>query len=178
MKKEKGCLEEYPNSSLGLSIGLTFLGYLLGGVLLYLIAPWCCLGFLILIVISLLISMKFRCSFCYYCNKKCSFGLGKIAKLFFRPGDNREFKNSKNLLPAAIINFAVLLLPLISGIIWLILNFSLLGLTILAVYLLVGILPGFLIRKNLICKQCRQGALGCPAYQGMKGEKDHGKDQA
>jgi len=31
--------------------------------------------------------------------------------------------------------------------------------------------PGFVSRKNLFCKHCKQGKIGCPAYEGMQGKK-------
>jgi len=98
-------------------------------------------------------------------------GLGKLSKLLFRRGNNNDFNSLKNLMPAAILSFAVLLLPLIGAVILIIIGFSWLILLLLLVYLMIAVILGFVLRKNLFCQHCKQGKIGCPAYEGMQGKK-------
>ena len=163
--------EHYPPGIICLSTVLTLLSYALGTLIFYLINSLLGVGYIILCFISLLVAMKFRCTFCYYYTKGCYSGLGNIAKLLFKKGNSNDFKNPKNLIPAAIFSFAVLLFPLIGAIFLLVTRFSWLILILLVAYVVIAIIPGFVLRKDLFCKYCKQGKIGCPAYEGMKGKK-------
>ena len=163
--------EDYPCRILCLSIVLTGFGYALGTLIFYLVHSLLGVGYLVLCFISLLVALKLRCSFCYYYDKKCYVGLGKLSKLLFRRGNSDDFKNPRNLMPAAIFGFAVLFLPLIGAVILMIIGFSWLILFALLVYLMIAVISGFVSRKNLFCKYCKQGKMGCPAYEGMQGRK-------
>lgn len=160
--------ENYPLSIICSSTIITISSYALGTFISYLINPWLALGYIFLCLISLLVGIRFRCCFCYYYGKRCSSGLGKLAPLIFKKGDSSEFKNPKNLIPAGILDFITLLSPVIGAIILMIIRFSWLVLVLLVVCLIVAVLPGFFLRKNLFCKHCRQGEIGCPAYEGMQ----------
>lgn len=162
--------EDYPTGIICLSAALTILSYALGALILYMLDTLLGASYIILCLISLLASMKFRCSFCYYYGKNCYTGLGKPAKLLFRKGSSNDFKNPKNLIPAAILSFAVLLLPIIAAIFLLFTKFSWSILILFGCYVIIAVIPGFVLRKDLFCKYCKQGKIGCPAYEGMKGK--------
>ena len=165
------CYENYPAGTICLSAALTILSYALGALIFYMMSGMLGAGYIILCIVSLLVAMRYRCVYCYYYGKGCYTGLGIISKLFFKKGDSKEFKNPKNLIPAMIFSFAALLLPLIAGIYLLVTGFSLSILALFAAYMLVAVIPGFVLRKDLFCKHCKQGKLGCPAYEGMKGKR-------
>jgi MFS-type transporter involved in bile tolerance (Atg22 family) len=95
--------------------------------------------------------------------------LGKISALLFHQQDNKDFGNSRNVAIVAILSVLVLISPMIAGFIDIILNFTRLMLGSLIIYLFIAVLLSFQTRKNLLCKYCMQGKLGCPAYEGMKG---------
>jgi len=163
--------ESYPYRILCLSMILTFSSYALGTLIIYLINSLLGVGYVILCFVSLLVCIKYRCSFCYYYGKKCYSGLGALSKLLFRQGNSNDFKSPKNLMPTAIFSFAVLFLPLIGAIVLMIFKFSWLILILSIIYLLIAVIPVFILRKNLFCKYCKQGKTGCPAYEGMQGKE-------
>lgn len=96
--------------------------------------------------------------------------MGGISGILFRRGEGSEFPKKRNLIPAAALVFVTMFAPIVGGMILLLIDFSWLGLTLLLAYLVVGVAPGFAIRKNIYCPRCRQGKIACPAYEGMKGE--------
>lgn len=163
--------ESYPSNVLCLSITLMVLSYALGTLILYQISGLLGAGYIILCLVALILGIKFRCCFCYYYDKRCSSGLGKLAKLLFKEGNHDGFRGPKNLMPAAIFSFAVLLLPLIGALLLLVTRFSWLVLILFVAYLLIAVIPGFVLRKDLFCKCCKQGEIGCPTYEGMQGKK-------
>ena len=105
--------------------------------------------------------MRVSCIHCYYYNKWCGVGRGKLAALFFGKGDPREFlkktitwKDFALHLPISIIPFAV-------GIYLLFRSFSLLILIlIILLFIWTAAGNGFLMR-NIVCKYCKQKELGC-----------------
>jgi len=163
--------ENYPCRILCLSMILTVLSYALGTLIFYLINSLLGAGYFILCFVSLIVCIKYRCSFCYYYGKGCYSGLGTLSKLLFRKGNVNDFRNPKNLIPPAIFSFAVLFLPFIGAIVLMIFKFSWLILILLILYLLIAVIPGFYFRKNLFCKYCKQGKTGCPVYEGMQSKK-------
>jgi hypothetical protein len=163
--------ERYPSNILCVSITLTVLSYAVGTLIFCLINGLLGVGYVALCFLSLILGIKFRCCFCYYYGERCSVGLGTLAKSLFKKGKPKEFQNPRNLMPAALLSFTVLFLPLFGALFLLVTGFSWLNLSLLAAYLLIAVIPGFVLRKNLICKYCKQGELGCPAYEGMQGKK-------
>ncbi|UCG04574.1 MAG: hypothetical protein JSW11_11450 [Candidatus Heimdallarchaeota archaeon] len=159
-------LENYPIKIVCSSVTLTVISYLLGTLVLYVLHPFLGILYLLLAVSTIIVSMKLRCSYCYYLGKYCNFGLGKLAALFFKKGISREFQNPKKVISTAILSFGTMLLPVITGFGLILFSFSLINFSLLLVYILFGILPGFLVRGNF-CDKCIQGQLGCPAYQQM-----------
>ena len=155
--------ESYPSNILCSSITLMVLSYAPGTLILYQVNGLLGAGYIILCLVSLILGIKFRCCFCYYYDKRCSSGLGQLAKLLFKEGNHDVFMDPKNLMPAAIFSFAVLLLPLIGVLLLLVTRFSWLVLILFFAYLLIAVIPGFVLRKNLFCKYCKQGEIGCPA---------------
>ncbi|MCD1294057.1 hypothetical protein CUJ83_03485 [Methanocella sp. CWC-04] len=166
--EENACNEGYPFRHNCISLGITLLSYAIGTAIFYLADPFFGLAYVILCAISLLAGVKFRCSYCYYYGKRCSSGLGLLCKLLFRRGDPNEFKNPKNLMTAGILDFGALLLPVFGGLALILLRFSILSLALLAAYTIIAVIVSFLMKKEF-CKNCKQGQIGCPAYEGMKG---------
>lgn len=159
-------LDEYPIKIVCISATLTVISYLLGTIVFYVLHPILGFIFLLLAVFTIIISMKLRCTHCYYIDKYCNFGLGKLAAILFKKGDSEEFRNPKKVVPTAIMSFGTTLLPVIAGIWLIIFDFSLINLGLLLVYILLGIMPNFIVRGNF-CEKCMQGQLGCPSYEQM-----------
>jgi len=98
-------------------------------------------------------------------------GLGILSRFLFKKRDSADFGNPQNVTPVAIVSFSILFLPLIAAVIFLLLDFSLALLLLSLAYFVIAFILGFSFRKNLICRYCRQGEIGCPAYEGMKGKR-------
>lgn len=160
--------ESYPLRFNCISLGVTLLSYAFGTAIFYLISPIFGLAYALLCLLSVLVSLKLRCSYCYYYGKRCPSGLGILSKQLFRKGDPEGFKDSKNLIPAGILDFGLLVLAVLGGIALCVMRFSLLSASLLAAYILVAV-AGFSVKK-IFCRHCEQGRLGCPAYEGMKGK--------
>ncbi len=164
--------ENYPISILFITSVSTVLSYLIGAWIFY-YAGGIILGlvYILLVLVMFALSMRFRCAYCYYYGKKCASGLGVLAKWFFRQRDNVDFSNPKNVTLVASLSFPLLFLPLIVGVILIFFKFSWNLILFVGLYFLIAVYSGFALRKNIICKKCKQGELGCPAYQGMMGTK-------
>lgn len=164
--------ENYPLRIICTSLLFTILSYLLGFIIFYSI-DWI-LGIIYLLVcfISFFVVMKYRCSYCYYYNKRCFSSFGKLSGIFFKKGNPKEFSNPKNLMKAATFDFGLLFAAFFGSLYLVIFRFSILNLLFLIVFLLVSVAPNFFLRKNLFCKGCKQGKLGCPAYKKMQNKKD------
>lgn len=111
------------------------------------------------------------CRYCYYYGKLCGLGKGVIAPLFSRKGDPKKFSardiSWKDLIP----DFLVLLLPLLGGIIYLFIRFNFLTLGLLVVIAVLALPVTGFMRGCLLCPNCRQRELGCPA-QKLFGKED------
>ncbi len=164
--------EEYPVSIVCQTSFQTFLSYLIGLTILYIVGGLIFGSvYILLAILLLLLSMRFRCSYCYYYEKRCATGLGALCGLLFKKRESSDFSNSRNVSIVAIPSFLLMFLPLIAGIVYILFEFSWSLLSLLLLYSFTAIVLGFAIRKSLLCKSCKQGEIGCLAYQGMKGIK-------
>lgn len=127
------------------------------------------IGYLVISLSTIYMSVKLRCAFCCYFGKRCFSGLGLLAPFIVRRGRAKDFRKPANLWPVAVLSFTCMLLPIAVGIPLLIGDFNVTGLVILLAYILVSVVPGLFLRKHLFCKGCRQAKLGCPAWEKMQG---------
>jgi hypothetical protein len=164
-------LECYPLRIVCISASLTIISYLAGAFIIYFFNPVLSAFYLILAALTLVVSMKLRCTHCYYFGKFCNFGLGKLAKFFFRKGEPSEFRNHKKVIITAILSFGTMLIPVFIGILMLVTDMTISNLGLLLGYILIGIAPNFLVRGNF-CDKCMQGQLGCPSYERMIKSRD------
>ena len=91
-------MENYSIKTVCLSLTLMITSYLLGTLILIIFNPLLGLFYLFLCIITLLCSMKLRCTHCFYYGKRCYSGLGVISKIFFSKGDSEEFTNPKKVI--------------------------------------------------------------------------------
>lgn len=162
-------VENYPVKFIVLSVSLTLITYFLGTLLIFLLNIYVALIFILVLASNVIFTLKFRCSFCYYYDKWCYTGFGKLASLIFTRGPSEEFNNPKNLPPVLFTNLLVLLVPIFSALLSLFLTFDLVVLGLLVLYLFVSTVPNFII-KPMMCKICKQHTLNCPVYK--KAEQD------
>ena len=164
-------VKDQPLWALALSVTNTIVSWGTGALIFCLIYPWAAVAYLVLCAGVLVMPTYVRCRYCAYYGKRCTSGLGLISSRLFRKGDPAGFCDPKNIFPVAIPSFAVLLLPLAAGVIGLLLSFSwaLAGLS--AFYFVAAMIGGFFFQRNVICKNCAQGKLGCPANRRMQSGK-------
>ncbi|MBU4313562.1 MAG: hypothetical protein KJ821_02025, partial [Actinobacteria bacterium] len=119
-------LEEYPMSSIILGNVLMLLWIVLGTLGCWLFHPvvaWIYLVFTIVMVFIVL--RKLVCTDCYYYDKWCCMGWGKLSALFFKKGRIENFPNSLGLKLAPFTYGLLSLIPLILIIISLVQKFTL-----------------------------------------------------
>jgi len=107
--------------------------------------------------------IRYHCTNCYYWGRLCGFGRGRISGWFFRQGDPSTFCRKKITLKDMIPDALIALIPLVSGIVLLILEFSLTLLFALLVLVVLTTMGNAHVRGRLTCRHCRQQELGCPA---------------
>jgi hypothetical protein len=103
------------------------------------------------------------CVNCYYYGKVCGLGRGKLCALFFKQGNPQEFAKREISWKSVLPDFMVLILPLVGGIIFLVMDFSWLILALMMILVVLSLGGNALMRGALACKYCKQRELGCPA---------------
>ncbi len=156
-------MENYSRKIICTNLLLTFLSYYIGTLVIYSLNSIAGIFYIILCILTIFLSLKLRCSYCFYYGKRCGFGFGILSKIFFSQGESKEFNKSKNIIPVLIFSLGALFIPVVIGIVLLFVNFSVLYLFYLILYILVAFLPNIFIRSK-VCEHCEQGKLGCPTY--------------
>jgi len=175
----ENCLDPYPGRIVTISIVQTFVSYALGAAVLYLVGPGYALVFILLVAVNMIMSPLFRCRFCYYHGKLCSFGMGIIAGLLTGKGSGEGFVKPENVYPVAVMGILTTAVPLIALAYLLVTGFTPAIGVAAVLYLLIAMAPGFYLRPRVFCNHCVQGRMGCPAYDRMKkGENISGRDEA
>jgi hypothetical protein len=157
------CYENYPFKFIIGSNILQLAIYIAGAYLVYLLGPiWFVLYFIYIVILEIRL-LKISCIYCYYYDKRCAFGKGKLCSIFFKKAHPKKFIEKQISWIDIIPDFLVSIIPLVIGVGLLVINFNLFIL-LLVVLLLVLAFPvnGFL-RGSLACKYCKQRELGCPA---------------
>jgi hypothetical protein len=159
------CYENYPFSFVIGTNVLQLAIYIIGAYLVFLLGLIWLILYLIYIAILEIRLLKISCIHCYYYDKLCVFGKGKLCSIFFKKGYPEKFIEKQISWIDIIPDFLVSIIPLIIGIALLIINFNWLVLLLVVLLLLLAFpLNGF-IRGSLACKYCKQRELGCPAEQ-------------
>lgn len=109
--------------------------------------------------------LKESCAYCYYYGKRCAFGKGAVASLFFSKGDSKKFCARKITWRDILPDFLPLLVSLVAGVFLLVTRFDWLTLGAVLALLLLSSYGNFLVRGSLACLHCKQRQLGCPAAE-------------
>ena len=99
-----------------------------------------------------------RCVYCYYHNRWCNFGWGKIAGYLFKKGDEGKYVEK---YPFAILLYPLWLFPLLVEITQLIRERNLISLILLVAYVLLLYIEKLILRF-VACTNCSQRGF-CPA---------------
>jgi hypothetical protein len=155
--------DNYPFWIVLLSNSQSLLIYGLGFLIMLKLGWFPALAYLAFVLILEIRIIKNHCVDCYYWGKICGFGKGKISALLFKKGDMSNFCSYEMTWKDMIPDLLVSLIPFITGVVLLFIDFELLILIfILLLFALTTFGNGF-IRGNLTCKYCKQRELGCPA---------------
>ena len=161
---EKG-LEEYPKSSAVVGNSLMVLWIALGTAACWFVHSWIAWMYLALALLMIgLVLRKLLCTNCYYYDKWCHIGWGKLAALFFKKSSMEKFNTSigQKLAPAT---YGLLsLIPIVLVAYSLFKEFEVLKVIVLALILGISIYSGMISRKKT-CAQCKMRLMckGCAA---------------
>jgi len=169
---EKECLREaYPLTIVIISNLVSFLIYLTGAFILFLLSP-----VLVICYILFILFLEFRlihghCLDCYYYGKTCAFGKGRLSSVFFQKGSMERFSqkqiSGKDMLP----DFLVFIIPLLAGFILLLRDFSWAVTILMIILFLLGFAGNAYVRGQLACRYCKQREIGCPAEKLFEKQK-------
>jgi hypothetical protein len=107
--------------------------------------------------------MRYHCVDCYYWGRTCGFGKGRISAILFQKGDASKFCNRSMTWKDMIPDLMVTLIPFITGIVLLIIEFNFIILAALVLLVLLTTMGNGFVRGKLTCSYCMQKDLGCPA---------------
>ena len=122
------------------------------------LAAWIYLGFAIITVYIVL--RKLVCANCYYYDKLCYIGWGKISALFFKKGDIEKFDSSIGIKLAPVTYSLLTLVPLVLIVISIFQQFSINKIIVFSLLLLISFYSGGISRKKA-CKNCKMKLI-CP----------------
>ncbi len=122
------------------------------------IAAWIYLVFAIIMIGIVL--RKIVCKNCYYYDKLCCYGWGKLSALLFKKGKIEDFSKSLGIKVAPITYGLLTLIPLVLIIISLFQEFTVLKIVVLIFLLLVSFYSGAINRKKT-CALCKMRFI-CP----------------
>jgi hypothetical protein len=157
--------ESYPVGTVVLSNLVSFGIYGLGFLIIFRLGLAFSLLYLLFILALEYRLLRYHCTNCYYWDKTCGFGKGKVSSLFFKKGDNSKFSEKDMTWRDMIPDILVSLIPMVIGIILLISKFDLILLSALIVLVLLTTTGNGFIRGTLTCNYCKQCELGCAAQK-------------
>ena len=161
--KDPCSYDTYPPGTVMVANLVTILICLAGAYLMYragllLLVPWLLLVFFLEFRL-----IRGHCVDCYYYGKTCAFGKGRISALFFPRGDPERFSRMTITWKDLVPDFLVTLIPVITGIALLLMEFSWSILLAVLALLILGFAGNAYVRGTLACRFCRQREAGCPA---------------
>ena len=132
----------------------------LGAIACYFFYPMLALFFLAFAIIMVYIVLrKLVCTNCYYYNKRCSMGWGKISALLFEKGDIEDFSDSIGIKIAPLVYGLLSIVPIILIIISIFQEFLISKAVVLILLLLISFYSG--ISRKKTCSKCKMRII-CP----------------
>ena len=154
------CYESFPRTTVIYNL-LTLGGAMVIGVIvLAQLGVWVGVGYLALLALTGYGMLALVCARCYYYDRRCATGVGKVVALFFKKGQEEEFGQTASQKGITLLLAVVLLLPLVGGVVSLVVSFSTLHLMLL-VALVALLVAGLAPHPRLVCSHCRLAEKGC-----------------
>lgn len=161
MKIYKQGLEEYPRPKIVFGNLLMLIWIGLGTIVCWFLSPLLAWIYLVLaLTMTFIVLRKLVCTNCYYYNKWCCMGWGKLSALFFKKGDIKKFSNSIGIKLAPAVYGLLSLVPLIVGIVSITESFSIIKLVFLMLLLAISFYSGAVSRRP-VCVKCKMRPI-CP----------------
>jgi hypothetical protein len=139
--------------------------YLTGSILIYQAGLSCMLVYLAYLVFLEIRLISLHCPNCFYYNRICAFGKGKLSGIFFKKGQATKFSCKKFTWKNMIPDMLVFLVPFLVGIVALITDFRWPILILLILFMILNFSGNAYVRGHLACNHCKQGEIGCPALE-------------
>lgn len=156
--------DNYPVGTVILSNAVSFAIYSLGFAVMFRLGLIYSLLYAVYILFLEFRLIRYHCTSCYYWGRTCGFGKGRVSAWFFRKGDPAAFCSKSMTWKDMIPDMLITLIPVCTGIVLLIMHFSIMVLVELLLLMLLTTMGNGYIRGSLTCKFCRQQE-ACPAYQ-------------
>ncbi|MBN1255420.1 MAG: hypothetical protein JXA50_09125 [Deltaproteobacteria bacterium] len=129
----------------------------------YPVVAWIYLGAAALMVFVVL--RKLVCTNCYYYDKRCALGWGKLSVLFFSQGSIEQFSTCAGVKCAPLTYGLLTLIPLVFSVVAVVQEFTAIRIAVLVLLLAVSIYSGAVSRKQA-CINCKM-RLMCPGSAAM-----------
>lgn len=116
--------------------------------------------FLIAFIMIYIVLRKLVCTKCYYYDKLCGIGWGKLSALMFKKGNIEDFEKSIGLKIAPMTYGLLMIVPIIIIIISIIQSYSIYKIVVFIFLLIIFIYSGSISRKKT-CELCKMRLI-CP----------------
>lgn len=154
-------LEKYPKNLIVLSNLMMLFWFALGTIACWYFYPLLGLVyFVVAFVMVYILLRKVVCVNCYYYDKWCGLGWGKLCAMMFKRGRIGDFPKSIGVKLAPMTYGILMIAPMILIIVSIITVFSWYKIIVLALLLLVSFYSSGIGRKNA-CSQCKMNTI-CP----------------
>jgi hypothetical protein len=154
-------LEEHQKSKIIFGNIVMFFWFTLGALACWFLYPILGLVYFVVAVVMVYIMLrKVICINCYYYDKWCGLGWGKLCAAMFKKGNIEDFPKSIGVKLAPATYGLLMIIPLILVIVSIIQVFSWDKIIVLVLLLLVSFYSGGISRKSA-CTQCKMNII-CP----------------
>jgi hypothetical protein len=163
-------LEKHPLTRIITGNIVVVIWFILGALACWFFYP--ILGLVYLIVAFVLVYVVLRklvCVNCYYYDKWCGIGFGKLSALMFKKGRIEAFTTSIGLKVAPATYGSLIIVPLLLLLVSIIQGFSWYKIIVFVLSLLISIYA-FGIGRRILCSQCKMNMI-CPGST-MKKKKE------
>ncbi len=152
-------LERYAMSRVILGNLLIILWIVVGTIAVWFFSPILATVFFIIAVLVVYIILRWLvCTNCYYYDKWCSMGWGKLAAVLFKQGKIEEFNESIGVRLAPIVYGLLTIFPLIVVVISIIAEIDYYKIAVLVILLVFFVLSGNVSRKAA-CASCKMNTV-------------------
>ena len=154
-------LEAYPKEPMVIGNLVMVLWFILGAVACWFFSPFLGVAYFIAAVLLIYVLLrKMVCPNCYYYDKWCSLGWGKLTAKMFKKGTIDDFPKSIGLKLVPAVYGALMIVPMIILVVSLIQGFSWYKIVVLVLLLLVSFYSGGIGRRSA-CSHCKMNVI-CP----------------